>query len=446
MKLAPKVTIPLLEYYRLAIADPISLRTRIFSEYGDIAWRKLKGINSYNIAHPDYVQQILQDNQDNYLYKHPLLRSLFSPVIGANSLVTTNDLNQWFRDRITANVSFTPAVYFQDYADTIAKLSNKMLENWKISYKNGDYININKEIGLLITAILSRTLFDEKLDIEDYLNTIISTSEILKKKVKIPSFLWYFSPLKKEYYHLLQHIKELANTVVSKRLANNVKYDDLLGQFLQEYKNSPKDEIINLLGNHFVAFIAVGYFTTSALIQWLLVEFSYRPEVERQIAEEVQRVIGDRLPTYKDMASLPYLSLVIKEVLRLHPTNYAILRQAIAADTIGGFYIPEKAGIAIGIYHVHRHPDFWVNPDAFIPERFHNNPVGQAHPFAYIPFSDSKRRCPAAAFSTLEAMLIITMIVQRFRLHLPENANIKPYFTTIISMRPSVKEMKLQYK
>ena len=44
------------------------------------------------------------------------------------------------------------------------------------------------------------------------------------------------------------------------------------------------------------------------------------PEVQRQIHEELDRVIGsERLPTHEDLVSLPYCQAAWKEALRWHP-------------------------------------------------------------------------------------------------------------------------------
>lgn len=45
------------------------------------------------------------------------------------------------------------------------------------------------------------------------------------------------------------------------------------------------------------------------------------PNVQNQAQKEIDSVIGDRLPEFSDIPHLPYLSAVIKEVLR-----YASLR------------------------------------------------------------------------------------------------------------------------
>lgn len=44
------------------------------------------------------------------------------------------------------------------------------------------------------------------------------------------------------------------------------------------------------------------------------------PEVQKRAYEEIVRVVGtDRLPTFEDRDSLPYLDCILKETLRWYP-------------------------------------------------------------------------------------------------------------------------------
>ena len=46
------------------------------------------------------------------------------------------------------------------------------------------------------------------------------------------------------------------------------------------------------------------------------------PKVQRRAQEEIDRVIGsDRLPTFADRGSLPYVEAVAKELLRWNPVT-----------------------------------------------------------------------------------------------------------------------------
>jgi cytochrome P450 len=61
--------------------------------------------------------------------------------------------------------------------------------------------------------------------------------------------------------------------------------------------------------------------TVSGLVSFVLLMTMY-PDVQRRAQAEIDEVVGkDRLPTWADEASLPYVSSVIKEVLRVAPVT-----------------------------------------------------------------------------------------------------------------------------
>ena len=77
-------------------------------------------------------------------------------------------------------------------------------------------------------------------------------------------------------------------------------------------------------------------------------------------------------------------------------------------------------------YLLHRHPEFWDNPEHFDPNRFEKEAERSQHTFAYLPFGGGPRICMGNNFAMMEAVFIIAMTTQRFRLHLTPSAKIEP--------------------
>src|SRR5205807_7488657 len=93
-------------------------------------------------------------------------------------------------------------------------------------------------------------------------------------------------------------------------------------------------------------------------------------------------------------------------------------RDAINDDEIGGYRIPAGSTILLCPYLTHRHPEFWDNPEAFDPDRFlPERSVGRPR-HAYFPFGGGPRLCMGAEMAIMETLLILSMIVQKYRLHL----------------------------
>jgi cytochrome P450 len=96
-------------------------------------------------------------------------------------------------------------------------------------------------------------------------------------------------------------------------------------------------------------------------------------------------------------------------------------------DEIGGFYIPAGAIVALSPYTLHRHPQFWPEPEKFDPERFTPDQEAARHRYAYIPFGAGARKCIGDQFALMESIIILPMVLQKFRLHLVPDHSIEEH-------------------
>lgn len=67
------------------------------------------------------------------------------------------------------------------------------------------------------------------------------------------------------------------------------------------------------------------------------------PELQKRAREELDAVVGpDRLPTYDDFNSLPYIQAIFMECARWLPVlPLSFPRRAITDDYYEGYFIPE---------------------------------------------------------------------------------------------------------
>ena len=72
-----------------------------------------------------------------------------------------------------------------------------------------------------------------------------------------------------------------------------------------------------------------GHETTANALAWTWYLLSGAPDVEARLHEEVDRVLGGRLPTLADLPQLPYVEQVVTESMRLYPPAWIIGRRAI---------------------------------------------------------------------------------------------------------------------
>jgi cytochrome P450 len=183
-----------------------------------------------------------------------------------------------------------------------------------------------------------------------------------------------------------------------------------------------------------IGMLQQGHDTIGETLAWTWYLLSMHPEIERRLSLEIDRVLGDRTPVVADLERLPYAAMVLQESLRLFPPVWMIPRDAINDDHIGGYRIPAGSTIFVSPYLVHRHPEFWENPEAFDPERFLPERSRDRPRHAYIPFGGGPRLCMGADMAAMESLLILVTVVQRFRVHLVSGHHEEP--ECIIDMVP----------
>ena len=80
---------------------------------------------------------------------------------------------------------------------------------------------------------------------------------------------------------------------------------------------------------------------------------------------------------------------------------------------------------------VQRDARWFDEPETFRPERWANDAARRLPRFAYFPFGGGPRQCIGNTFATMEAILILATIAQRFRLALVPGQRVTamPYIT-----------------
>jgi cytochrome P450 len=189
--------------------------------------------------------------------------------------------------------------------------------------------------------------------------------------------------------------------------------DDLLSRLMTARDEETGERMSEtLLRDEAVTAFVAGHETTARTMTFAWYALARHPHVITQLQEELDRVLGDRLPSVDDLRKLPYTLQVLKEVLRLYPSAPFYSRDAVEADEIGGVDVPAGAMLMLSPYFTHRHPLFWTDPERFDPDRWAR--AREANNPAYHPFGAGPRICIGNNFSLLESHLLLAILAQRF--------------------------------
>ncbi|KAI6033982.1 cytochrome P450 [Pisolithus microcarpus] len=115
-----------------------------------------------------------------------------------------------------------------------------------------------------------------------------------------------------------------------------------------------------------------GADTTVSAIYGLFLAMTLFPEAQKKAQAEIDAVVGrERLPTFADRESLPYVEALVKEIFRWSPVVPIVIPHRVNTDDIhNGYYIPKGTLVLPNAWHMLHDPSVYPEPTDFIPDRF----------------------------------------------------------------------------
>jgi cytochrome P450 len=243
----------------------------------------------------------------------------------------------------------------------------------------------------------------------------------------------------------IQQMDTFVSAILRERRQLEPSADDLLTGILHTVdKETGETMSEQQLHEELLNMLIGSYETTAYALTFLWYVLAQHPDVEQRLYTELDTVLTGRCPTVEDLPNLPYMRMVIDETLRLYPPAWQTMRHAHEDDEIGGYAIPAGTALLWNHLTLHRHADFWDQPDQFVPERFENAQLASESltrhfRYAYMPFGYGSRVCIGNAFALTEIQLVLATLTQHYRLILDPEYHLDP--VAYITLRPKKRVM-----
>nr|XP_023841541.1 thromboxane-A synthase-like isoform X1 [Salvelinus alpinus] len=108
--------------------------------------------------------------------------------------------------------------------------------------------------------------------------------------------------------------------------------------------------------------------------------------------------------------------MVISEALRLYPPGFRFARDVDEDCMVNGQFLPKGATLEIPAGYLHYDPEYWPEPEKFIPERFTVEAKASRHPFVYLPFGAGPRSCVGMRLAQLEIKMALVHVFRKFNI------------------------------
>ncbi|XP_015281380.1 PREDICTED: cytochrome P450 2D14-like [Gekko japonicus] len=202
---------------------------------------------------------------------------------------------------------------------------------------------------------------------------------------------------------------------------------DMIDTFLEEMekaKGNPESSFNeHNLNKTIIEMFVAGMETTTSTILWGLLKMVLHPEVQKQVHEEIEEVLGrDQPPTMEDQPNLPYTNAVIHEIQRCADIVPIVLPYITHQDVqIDKFVIPKETMVFNHLSSVLKDETMWEKPHQFYPEHFLDANGQFVKREAFLPFSAGRHACPGEQMAKMELFIFFTSLLQRFTFCIPEN-------------------------
>ena len=417
------------EFFLQFSDDPIRLMAKVVREHGDASCFRVGPYRAYLFNHPDLVQDFFSRLQD--FQKEPALQ-ITKTILGEGLLTSEGDYHKKQRQHIQ------PAFHRQrisSYASIMVEKAQAMSQSWK----EGQTLDINGEMMRLALAIVGKSLFgvgleDEAEEIDRALGTALAVFKVWMYR-PFPTFWgkWPF-PKTLRVRKARRTLDEKIFTMITRHRERGTDNGDLLSMMLFSMDAEGRGMTGAQVRDEAMTLLLAGHETVGNALTYTWYLLSKNPGVAEKLRQELDSVLGGRLPGLDDLPRLKYTEMVFAESMRLLPPAWALGYQSLVDTKVGPYDVPKGSVVNVVQYLMHRDPRFWEDPEKFVPERFTPEAKAARPRFAYFPFGGGSRQCIGESFAWMEGTLVLAALAKDWAPQVAEGYKLELFPS--ITMRP----------
>ncbi len=403
---------------------PIEFLTATQRKYGDTFTLRLLGFGeSVFLSHPDDVAAVFASDGDTLRAGEG--NDILLPFLGVDSVLVQDGP----KHRRARKLMMHPfhGQRMRLYGATMLKVSRDAVSNWT----PGSTVRVLDASQRLSLDVILRVVFGfDGAGFDRARTVIVDAMEAITPAVV------FFPLLQRDLGPLSPGRRLQQRGAVQDALLDEVIRDrratpgghDVLSMLLEARDEAGEPMSDTEVRSQLLTLLTAGHETTATALAWAMHHLARDPEARARVAEEIQGVEDPAA-----LAKLPFLGAVCNEALRLVPVLPIVMRVVRGSWSLRDQVLPLGSRVAPCITLVHRRPDLYPDPEAFVPERFLDRRFG---PSEFFPFGGGGRRCIGAAFAEYEMRIALAEMVRKAGDFRPVDASVG-YARRHITMAPA---------
>ncbi|KAL4693038.1 hypothetical protein H8959_016848 [Pygathrix nigripes] len=364
-----------------------------------------------HLYHPDIVRSVI-NTSDAITDKDIVFYKMLKPWLGDGLLLSAGDKWRHHRRMLTPAFRFN---ILKPYIKIFSRSANIMHAKWqRLALEGSTHLDMFEHISLMTLDSLQKCIFSIDSHCQEkpseYIAAIMELSALIVKRnhkfFLYKDFLYFLTPCGRRFLRACRLVHDFTDAVIQERRRtltsqglmtscrprpNPRLWTSSMCSMLSKDKNGKElsDEDIRAEADTFMF---------GGGLSWVLYNLARHPEYQERCRQEVQELLKDREPKeieWDDLAQLPFLTMCLKESLRLYPPVPAITRGC-TQDVV----LPDSR--------------------VYDPFRFDPENTQKRSPMAFIPFSAGPRNCIGQSFAMAEMKVVLALTLLRFRI-LPDH-------------------------
>ncbi|OAB40482.1 NADPH--cytochrome reductase [Paenibacillus antarcticus] len=444
----PKTYGPLGNLPLINIDEPIQSLTKLSYELGPIFRNVLPGGNSnVYISSEELVAEVCDESRFDKRVWAPLQKV---QAFTGDGLFTseTNEPN-WHKAHNILIPSFSQRA-MQGYHGMMVDIAVQLVQKW-MRLNPDEHVNVPEDMTRLTLDTIGLCGFNYRFNSfyrdepHPFIVSMVraldeAMAQLTRFEIQDKLMIMTKRQFKKDKDTLFSLVDKI---IAERKSSGDEETEDLLSRMLTskdpETGEGLDDENIRY---QMITFLIAGHETTSGLLSFAIYYLLKNPDKLKKAYAEVDSVLTDSTPTYKQVLDLKYIRMILSESLRLWPTAPAFSLYAKEDTLLGGKY-PLKKGDSVNVLipKLHRDTTAWgEDVEEFRPERFEDQSKVPIN--AYKPFGNGQRACIGQQFALHEAILVLGMLLKHFEFIDYSNYNLKVKET--LTLKPDHFEIQVR--
>ncbi|XP_008311807.1 cytochrome P450 2K1-like [Cynoglossus semilaevis] len=315
--------------------------------------------------------------------------------------------------------------------DKIIEECQKLVE--VVNKFKGEALDTTKPLNYAVSNIICSMVYGSRFDYDDveFTSMVDRTNRIIQLAASPAVQLYNALPWIGRFFNDVREMKKLSkdNQTQTLELVGRLKQTlnphvcrGLVDNFLLRQQQLEKSQVTNSQFHDFnlvtstISLFAAGTDTTSTTLKWALLLMAKYPQIQDQVQDELNSVVGSRQVQVEDRKNLPFVDAVIHETQRLANIVPMSLPHRTSQDvTFQGYFIKKGTSVIPLLSSVLYDDSEWEDPHSFHPAHFLDQDGKFIRPDAFMPFSAGRRVCVGEALARMELFLFFSTLLQRFR-------------------------------